>query len=233
VELYPAIDVRGGRVARVPPGHPDDPLELLEAWGAAGARWVHVVDLDRAYGTGENQAVIQRLVSSAAKAGGVRVQVGGGLTSRRDIDTVIRWGAARVIVGAALVATGDALQHLVERHGVERIAAALEVKSGRLAPRGGGAPPPCSVEEYIEHAYRQQIRTLIYTDVARDGSLSGPDVAGARRLAPEGVDVVVSGGVGSLEDLTRVRAAGLAGAIVGRALHEARFTLAQALACLA
>jgi phosphoribosylformimino-5-aminoimidazole carboxamide ribonucleotide (ProFAR) isomerase len=235
VELYPAIDIRGGRVARVPRGLPDDPLDLLLAWGEIGAQWVHLVDLDRAYGTGDNRTVIQRLLARSVVPGGgrIRVQIGGGLASAPEIGEVLEWGAARVVVGAALAANEHGVRDLVGEYGAARLAAAVEVRDGRLAPRSGGAAPDVSLPAYLERIRRQAISTLVYTDVSRDGALGGPDVEGARNLSHQGTVVILSGGVGSLDDLKRARAAGLAGVIVGRALHEGRFTLAQALACLA
>jgi phosphoribosylformimino-5-aminoimidazole carboxamide ribotide isomerase len=161
------------------------------------------------------------------------VQVGGGLASTPEIEEVLEWGASRVVVGIPLAAEHDALRHLAAARGSERLAVALEVKDGRLAPRAGTAPPGLGVREYVAHARRQGIRTLIHTDVTRDGSLGGPDLDGARQHAQDGAEVIVGGGVGTLDDLRRARDAGLAGVIVGRALHETRFTLAQALACLA
>lgn len=234
MELYPAIDIRGGRVARVPRSLPDDPLDLLLAWREMGARWVHLVDLDRALGTGDNRTMIQQVLARARVpgAGNLRVQIGGGLASAPEIGEVLEWGAARVVVGAALAANEHGLRDLVGEYGEARLAAAVEVREGRLAPRGGGAAPDVSVPAYLERVRRQSIGTIVYTDVTRDGALGGPDVEGARSLSNEGTVVILSGGVGSLEDLKHARAAGLAGVIVGRALHEGRFTLKQALACL-
>lgn len=233
MELYPAIDVHGGRVARVPPGLPDDPLELLQAWraGAPGVRWVHLVDLDRAYRRGDNRTLIRRVLERARREE-IQVQVGGGLTSTDEVTEVIGWGAARVVAGTALVARGDVLETLVARHGAERLAVAVEVNGDRLASRGAAAAPEIGLMEYLARVRRQPVRFFVHTDVTRDGTLAGPDLDGARRLASGGGAVIVGGGIGTLDDLARVRAAGLAGAIVGRALHAGRFTLSEALACL-
>ncbi|MBI1967121.1 MAG: bifunctional 1-(5-phosphoribosyl)-5-((5-phosphoribosylamino)methylideneamino)imidazole-4-carboxamide isomerase/phosphoribosylanthranilate isomerase PriA [Gemmatimonadetes bacterium] len=230
MDLYPAVDVQGGRMARVPPGHPDDPLAVARAFAAAGARWVHFVDLDRAYGRGDNRALARRFLADAD----LRVQVGGGLATEEAITEMLDWGAARVVVGAAAAADAARLTRLLSRHGAERVAVAIDAKGGRLVPRGaaGTGALDLTVAELARRVRAQGIHTVVYTDVTRDGALAGPDVDGARAIAALGLDVVASGGVASLEDLARVRAAGLAGAVVGRALYEGRFTLAQALACL-
>lgn len=231
MELYPAVDVQGGRVARAPAAHAD-PLAALERCARAGARWVHYVDLDQAHGRGDNRDLTRACLRSTS----VRVQVGGGLSTEAAIDELLAWGAARVVVGAAAAADSTLVDRLLARHGAERLAVGLDARNGTLAPRGGGAEPvpAIAVADLARRLRTQGARTVVYTDVARDGAFGGPDLAGARALAGGGgLDVIVSGGIASLEDLRAVRAAGLAGAIVGRALHEERFTLAEALACVA
>jgi phosphoribosylformimino-5-aminoimidazole carboxamide ribonucleotide (ProFAR) isomerase len=233
VELYPAIDVQGGRVARAP-ATDADPFAALERCARAGARWVHFVDLDRAFGRGDNRDLTRACLQAAAS---VRVQVGGGISTEAAIDELLAWGATRVVVGAAGATDAALVDRLLARHGAERIAVGIDVRHGKLAPRGRG-PDDAAKIDALALARRlrvQGVRTVVYTDVTRDGTLAGPDVAGARAAGEgdDGLDVIVSGGVASLDDLRAARAAGLAGAIVGRALHEARFTLAEALACVA
>jgi phosphoribosylformimino-5-aminoimidazole carboxamide ribonucleotide (ProFAR) isomerase len=233
VEIYPAVDVQGGRVARAPAADAD-PLAVLERYARAGARWVHFVDLDRAYGRGggANRDLTRACLAAAA----VRVQVGGGLSTEDAIDELLAWGAARVVIGAAAAADADLVDRLLRRHGADLLAVGIDARNGRLAPRGGGGgaalAPDIAARDLARRVRTQGARTVVYTDVTRDGTLAGPEVAGARALG-DGLDVIVSGGVASLDDLRAIRAAGLSGAIVGRALHEARFTLAEALACVA
>jgi phosphoribosylformimino-5-aminoimidazole carboxamide ribonucleotide (ProFAR) isomerase len=226
MELYPAIDVQGGRVARG--RDTGDPVALGRAYARAGARWVHFVDLDRAYGRGDNRALARAFIAAVP----LQVQVGGGLSGDADVAEMLAWGAARVVVGtAAAVADAALLGQLLERHGPERIALAIDVRAGRLAPRGTDRElddPPVAL---ARRALALGLRTVVYTDVTRDGQLAGPDLDGARAVVPAGLDVIVSGGVASLPDLAAARAAGVAGVVVGRALHEGRFTLADALAC--
>ena len=228
MELYPALDVQGGRVARAP-ATDADPLAVLERYARAGARWVHFVDLDRAFGRSENRDLTRACLGAAS----MRVQVGGGVTTDSGIDELLAWGAARVVVGAAAAADEGVVDRLLARHGAERIAVGIDARNGKLAPRGRSAEgvPNITVADLARRLRAQGARTVVYTDVARDGTLAGPDLTGARALG-EGLDVIVSGGVASLDDLRAARAAGLAGAVVGRALHEGKFTLAEALACI-
>ena len=227
MELYPAVDIEGGRVARSP--SVADPIAAVRQFAHDGARWVHVVDLDRAFGTGENRALTRRLLAEGA----VRIQVGGGLTTDAAIAELVGWGATRVVIGTAAAVDEGVVERLLARHGAERLAVGIDARDGRVAARGSDLTLALTPLELARRVRGQGARTVIYTDAARDGSLAGPDVDGARAIAALGLDVIASGGVASLDDLRRVRAAGLAGAIVGRALHEGRFTLREALACVA
>jgi len=229
VELYPAVDIEGGRVARSTSA--SDPIAAVRQFARDGARWVHVVDLDRAFGKGENRELTRRLLAEAA----VRIQVGGGVTSDDGVAELVGWGATRVVIGTAGAVDAMLVARLLGRYGAERLALGIDARDGRVAARGSDVRLALAPLELARRLRGQGARTVIYTDAARDGSLAGPDVDGARAIAAlgEGLDVIVSGGVASLDDLRRVRDAGLAGAIVGRALHEGRFTLHEALTCIA
>jgi len=229
VELYPAVDIEGGRVARSTSA--SDPIAAVRQFARDGARWVHVVDLDRALGKGENRELTRRLLAEAA----VRIQVGGGVTSDDGVAELVGWGATRVVIGTAGAVDAVLVARLLGRYGAERLAVGIDARDGRVAARGSDVRLALAPLELARRLRGQGARTVIYTDAARDGSLAGPDVDGARAIAAlgEGLDVIVSGGVASLDDLRRVRDAGLAGAIVGRALHEGRFTLHEALTCIA
>jgi len=237
VDLFPAVDIRGGRVTHVrigaapaPSVYGDDPAAAVERLAAQGARWVHLVDLDRAYGTGSNRDAVRGLLRGAT----LRVQVGGSLSREEDLDEMLAWGAARVVVGCGAAAREPAfVGRLIRRHGMERVAVGIDVTEGLVTPRGGVPAAPLPAVELAGQVRDQGARTVIHTDVTRDGTLIGPDIGGAAQLARLGLEVVVSGGVGTLADIGAVRDARLAGAIVGRALHEGRFTLAEALACVA
>ena len=227
MELYPAVDIEGGRVARSP--SVADPIAAVRQFAHDGARWVHVVDLDRAFGTGENRELTRRLLAEVA----VRIQVGGSLTTDEGVAELVGWGATRVVIGTAAAVDPVLVARLLARYGAERLAVGIDARDGRVAARGSDVTLALTPLELARRVRGQGARTVIYTDAARDGSLAGPDVDGAHAIAALGLDVIASGGVASLDDLRRVRAAGLAGAIVGRALHEGRFTLREALACVA
>lgn len=236
MELFPAVDVQGGQVVRLRQGdahqataYAADPLAVAQAFVRDGARWVHFVDLDRAFGRGDNRDLARRFLAAAP----TKVQVGGGLRSAEAIEEMLAWGAARVVIGTKAATDPALVDTLLARHGPERLAVGIDARDGRVAVRGWTETFDLTAMDLARRVHGQGARTVIYTDVARDGMLTGPDVAGAQAMAAVGLDVIASGGVATLEDLGAVRAAGLAGAIVGRALYEGRFTLREALACLA
>ncbi len=234
MQLYPAIDLRHGRVVRLAQGeagretaYQSDPVAQAEQFLAAGTRWLHLVDLDRAFGTGSNTGLIQRVVEAAR--GRAQVQVGGGLRSLAALDEVLELGADRVVLGTAVVRDPSLVPAALARAGPERVVVGLDAREGRLAIRGWTETTDLPVREVAAQVRREGVVRVVYTDVARDGMLSGPDLEGACALQGLGLRVILSGGVASLYDLRAARAAGLEGAIVGRALYEGRFALAQAL----
>jgi phosphoribosylformimino-5-aminoimidazole carboxamide ribotide isomerase len=227
MELYPAVDLEDGRVVRAH-GDMAEPLRALAELTRGGARWIHLVDMDRAYGRGDNHALMQAVMNAAT----VRVQVGGGLFREIDIDQMFTLGATRVIIGPRGAVDAGLVERMLARHGATRLAVGIDAKQGRVAPRGTTEILDLTALDLARRVARQGIRTIIYNEVTKDGMLSGPDIDGAGTIAALGVDVIVSGGVGSLDDLRAARAAGLAGACVGRALYDGRFTIAEALACL-
>jgi phosphoribosylformimino-5-aminoimidazole carboxamide ribonucleotide (ProFAR) isomerase len=226
VEVYPAVDVEGGRVAR---SAASDPVAVVRQYAQDGARWIHFVDLDRAYGRGQNTALARRVIAESS----LPVQLGGGLVSETEIAEALTWGARRVVVGSAGALDGALVARLITRHGQARIAVGIDARDGRVAPRGSGTVLDIAPLELAKRLLSAGTRMVVYADAARDGTLAGPDVQGARAIAALGLEVIVSGGVASLDDLRRARDARLGGAIVGRALHEGRFTLREALACVA
>ncbi len=237
MDLYPAVDVQGGRVAHVRAGNAprpsvygDDPAAAVAQLAADGARWVHLVDLDRAHGRGTNAELVRAVLANATP----QVQVGGSLGAEAVIGEMLEWGAARVVIGCATAATDPSLVgRLVRRHGSHRLAVAIDASEARVKPRGAATAPPLPTEDFARLIRDQGVRIVIYTDVTRDGTLTGPDIAAGQALARLGFEVVASGGVGSLPHLAAIKHAGLSGAIVGRALHEGRFTLREAMACAA
>lgn len=235
MDLFPAIDIRSGRVVRLSQGqatretvYGDDPAAVAERFVGEGARWIHVVDLDRAFGEGDNDPAIRALLARVGSR--AQVQLGGGFRSldllRRGLDL----GVARAVVGTAAALDPAFVPAALTIGSAERLAVGIDARHGKVAVRGWTETSAVTAEELTRRVVRDGVSTLIYTDVSRDGMLRGPDVAGAVALSRSGAQVIASGGVSTLDDIHAVREAGLAGAIVGRALYEGRFSLRDALA---
>ena len=227
MDLYPAVDVAGGRVARAPAGA-NAPLTVARAFVTQGARWLHYVDMDRAFRRGENHAVTRQLLG----AGIASVQVGGGLGTVADVREILTWGARRVIIGAAAALDAGDVERLLDAVRDGSLGVALDVVDGHLAPRGGTTVDPgITPLAFARRLKEQGIRTVVYTEVPRDGALAGADLDAAAQIAELGLDTIVSGGVASLDELRRARQLGISGVVIGRALYEGRFTLPEALQC--
>ncbi|HTS90010.1 MAG TPA: 1-(5-phosphoribosyl)-5-[(5-phosphoribosylamino)methylideneamino] imidazole-4-carboxamide isomerase [Gemmatimonadales bacterium] len=234
MDLFPAIDIRAGRVVRLIQGEAGretayhyDPVAQAERLVGAGARWIHVVDLDRAFGSGDNLGVIRELADRVR--GKTRVQVGGGIRTLSALRAVLELGIERAVLGTVVVTEPALVPEALGLAGRERVAVGLDAKGGRVAIRGWVETTDLLVDDVCRRVVADGTQTIIYTDVGRDGMLNGPDLAGAVRLQAHGAAVIVSGGVSSLADISGARAAGLHGVIVGRAIYEGRFTVEQAL----
>lgn len=234
MDLFPAIDLRGGQVVRLHRGdydletvYGDDPVAVALAYQAAGASWIHVVDLDAARGGGGNRS----LVGAVAAAVSVPVQSGGGVRSTADADALVAAGVARVVVGTAAFGVPGFVEELCARH-PGRVAVDIGVgPDGRVVFQGWQE----TVDERFEHALERLstsgVEAFVVTSVLQDGTLEGPDLAILQvALAATDVPIVASGGVGRLEHLRALSLLGVAGAIVGRALFEGRFTVEEAVA---
>ena len=241
MELYPAIDLRAGRCVRLQQGdfaaetvYDDDPVAVARAFAAAGAPWIHVVDLDAAR-TGEpaNLAVVENIAESVPCA----VQVGGGVRSAAAADALFLAGATRVVVGTAAVETPELVDDLCRRH-PGAVAVGLDARGREVAVRGWTEGSGIDLVELALRFEDSGVGALVVTEIGRDGTMVGPDVDQlAAVLAATGVPVVASGGVGDLADLlalaaVEVEGRELAGAIVGRAIYEGRFTVTEALEAL-
>lgn len=242
--VIPAIDLRGGRVVRLAQGdferesrYSDDPVAVATDFAVAGAHRIHIVDLDGARAGEPAQSSILAAIVAAVRAvdPGVQCQVAGGLRTEAAVAAAFGSGAARAVVGTAAVADPAFARRLVDTHGAERIVVALDVRDGNAVGEGWreGAPGT-PVTTAIALLADAGVMTFAATAIERDGLLGGPDVDLLRRLIALGRgDIIASGGIGSIDDLERVRSIGCVGAIVGRALYEGRFDLAAAMAVLA
>ena len=237
--LFPAIDIRGGRAVRLIQGdydretsYDDDPVVAARRWVDNGARWLHIVDLDGAKaGEPVNLEHVRRIVAAV----NVPVQLGGGLRDSKKVEEAISSGAERVVLGTAAVRDPEMAGAIAAAHG-NRVVASVDARSGKVAAEGWTEDSDLGTTEVIAELTRRGLRRFVYTPVEVDGLMEGPDLDSLREVAAatEG-EVIYSGGVGSLEDLRAVAGLGLdnvEGVIVGRALYEQRFSVAEARAAL-
>lgn len=235
--IFPAIDLKEGRCVRLLRGeaasekiYSDDPVAIARSFAAAGVPWLHVVDLDAAFsGGGSNRRLIRKIIAGVD----IPVQTGGGMRSLHDIATMLDSGAARVVIGTAAVTNPELVEQALARFGAEAIAVGIDARAGRVATKGW---TDTSEIEAISFARRMRdlgVRWTIYTDISRDGALQGPNLTATVELARQSkLNVIASGGVATLDDLIALRdleKEGVAGVIVGKALYEGKFTLAEAL----
>ena len=241
-QVYPAIDLRQGRVVRLRQGDPaqetaydDDPLAVAHRWQEAGARWLHAINLDGAFGEGshENLSALKRILGT-----GLRVQFGGGLRDLESLRHVLEMGVRRAILGTA-AAEGPALvEAALVAFGPERFAVAIDARRGRVRTHGWRQDSGLTAVELAQRCSELGVQWIIHTDVARDGMARGLNVGASCQLAQETgplsssqhrVHVIASGGVASLGDVQRAYRAGLSGVIIGRALYEGSVRLQDAL----
>ena len=237
-DLLPAIDLRGGRVVRLLRGdfalettYGDDPVATAVAFAEAGARWLHVVDLD---GARDPEARQVGLVCAIVQAVGeqARIEVAGGLRDEAAVTALLAAGAARAVVGTAALADPEFAARLVAAHGTARIAVALDVRDGLAVGHGWAkGSPGIAVGDALLRLADAGVSTFEVTAIDRDGTLKGPDLGLLAPLVTLGRGAVIaSAGISTADDLRAVGALGCRGAIVGRALYDGRLSLADALA---
>jgi len=232
--VYPAIDLRGGRVVRLKEGDPsrmtaysDHPAETARRWLDAGARWLHVVNLDGAFGEKDDA---NRRALDAILQSGAAVQLGGGMRSLEAIEAALSLGVRRVVLGTLAVEQPETVARAVEIFGPESIAVGIDARDGMVRVRGWKESGGISARDLALRMRTLGLRTVIFTDVSRDGLGGGLNLAATRELAEaSGLEVIASGGVHTLDDVRAAKEAGLAGVIVGRALYEGMLDLREAL----
>jgi phosphoribosylformimino-5-aminoimidazole carboxamide ribotide isomerase len=237
-EVIPAIDLRGGRVVRLRRGefddettYGDDPVVAAIQFANAGARWIHVVDLDGARSGRPTQTDVVRDVIAAVD-GRVWIEVSGGLREASAVNDALMAGASRVVVGTAALRDASFAADLVSTYGPERVAVAIDVRDGQAVGEGWqeravGAPAGAVIAGLRDAG----VTTFELTAIARDGLLEGPDLdLLAQLVSPDAGSVIASGGISSLADVRAVANLGCAGAIIGRALYEDRIDLGEAVA---
>lgn len=235
--IFPAIDIRGGKCVRLFKGDfsqetvfSDSPAEMAKRWEREGGEFLHLVDLDGAKaGTPQNLAAVQEILAAVA----IPCELGGGIRDMATIDAILQIGVRRVILGSVAITKPELVAEACAKYG-DRIAVGIDARNGKVAIGGW---QETSAVDAVELACRMKmlgVKTIIYTDISRDGTLTGVNVTATANLAQKsGLDVVASGGVSSAEDiraLKKYEAAGVVGAIAGRALYTGDLTLKDALA---
>ena len=234
MDLLPSIDIRNGRVVRLSQGersrqtvYGEDPVAVAERFVAEGARWIHVVDLDRAFGTGDNMPTVRRVAEGVASR--LRLQLGGGLRSMELVREALDLGFARAVIGTAAATDPSFLHQALMAVRAEQLAVAIDARDGMVALRGWTETSTMRADELARSVVKAGVKTLIYTDISRDGMLTGPDLAGAVALRATGGSVIVSGGIAGAADIRAACQAGVQGVIVGRALYEGRLSVPEAI----
>lgn len=233
--VYPAVDISQGRCVRLLQGrfgsetvYSDDPVQVALGFASAGARWLHIVDLD---GAKTGVSANRELVLEAVRLASCPVQAGGGLRTFEDVQDVLFAGANRAVLGTFALEDEAGVVAVCKEFG-PRIAVSLDARGGELASHGWTVGTGIPVLDAVKAFEAAGVSAFIYTDVGRDGTMKGPDIEGLRRLLQvTSRPVIASGGISSLDDLrmvARLKGEGVAGAIVGRALYEHRFSVADA-----
>jgi phosphoribosylformimino-5-aminoimidazole carboxamide ribotide isomerase len=237
--LLPAIDLLDGQVVRLAQGKRDqvtvyskDPVAVAQRWAAAGARWLHVVDLNGAFdGTYINLPVAQRVI----KACGIQVELSGGIRTQETLERAMAVGAARVVLGTKACEDPEFVRRAAARYG-PKIAVAIDAKAGQVVSRGWVSGTGVTPGHLVKEMHAAGVATIICTDVSRDGMMQGPNVALLREvLAAAPVQLIASGGVSSMADLQQLKtleAEGVIGVIVGKAVYEGAVGVAEAIALL-
>jgi phosphoribosylformimino-5-aminoimidazole carboxamide ribotide isomerase len=232
--IFPAIDLRGGRVVRLKEGDPDrmtvysdDPVEAVGRWLEAGAEWAHVVNLDGAFGVkdAENRLALEKMLAT-----GARIQFGGGMRSLDGIERAIKLGVSRAVLGTIAVEHPEIVAAALDRFGADKVAVGIDARDGLVRIRGWQENSGVPAADLAAKMRDLGLRTVIFTDVSRDGVGRGVNVPATRELADQsGLDVIASGGVRTLEDVKAAFDADLCGVIIGRALYDGTVSLHEAI----
>jgi phosphoribosylformimino-5-aminoimidazole carboxamide ribotide isomerase len=234
--IIPAIDLRNGKVVRLVQGkfnqekiYSNDPVKMAKHWARQGAKFLHIVDLDGASsGSIKNLEVLKKVICQI----GIPLEFGGGVRSMETISKLLDLGVERVILGTKAASDAQFLRKAWKKFG-EKIIVSIDAKSGKVLTQGWDRGTSKTTLEFAKELKEIGFKQLIYTDIAKDGTLSGPNILGIKELLKEtGLHIIASGGVADLKDLLKLKKfkkQGLSGVIIGKALYEGKFTLAEAL----
>ncbi len=232
MKLFPAIDIKDGQCVRLRQGvyddktvYADEPWKVAKDFEAAGAGFIHLVDLD---GAREGRSVNDEAVKAIINNVSIPVEIGGGIRTTEDISKKLALGVSRVIIGTEAVRRPDFVKESILEFGPDRIVVGIDAKDGKVAVSGWEEISRIAAVDLALLMKDMGVKTVIYTDISKDGMLSGPNVEQTKKLADEtGLDVVASGGVSSVEDLRKLADAGIYGAIFGKAIYEHRIDLKE------
>lgn len=230
--LFPAIDIRDGKAVRLIQGDYDkqttygNPVEMAKKWVSYGAEYLHIVDLDGALvGQTENLETVEKILREID----IPVQVGGGIRNIERIESLLSIGVSRVILGSAALKNEQFLDEAVAKFG-EKIAVSIDAKNGYVATDGWTKTSDVKAIDFAKKLQKKGVKTIIYTDIAKDGMLQGPNFAELEKMNRETtMDVIASGGVTSIEDLKKLAEFNMYGAIIGKALYTGKINLQTAL----
>ena len=233
MQLYPAIDLKDGKSVRLKQGefkeitvYCDEPYKVARYFEENGASFIHLVDLDGALeGHSVNEETIKKIVSSV----NIPCELGGGIRTMEDIERVLSYGINRVIIGTKAVKDPSFVEEAVKRFGADRIVVGVDAKNGMVAIEGWEKVSDKSALSMCLSMKEMGVKNIVYTDISKDGMLMGPNVAMTQELTDKtGMNIIASGGVSSMEDLRNLNAAGIKGAIIGKAIYENRVNVKEA-----
>jgi len=233
MQLYPAIDIKDGQCVRLTQGefknvkvYSNRPWEMAAYWEAQGGTYLHLVDLDGALsGRLVNEEVIKNIVKSVR----IPVQIGGGIRNIQTIEALLNMGISRVIIGTKAVQNPDFMKEMIDTFGAEKIVAGVDAKSGMVAVEGWEKISNSTALELCLLMKSYGVKQIVYTDIAKDGMLQGPNVSDTKLLTEKtGLNIIASGGVSKIDDLQTLYDAKIKGAIIGKALYEKRIDLREA-----
>jgi phosphoribosylformimino-5-aminoimidazole carboxamide ribotide isomerase len=232
VEIIPAIDLKNGRVVRLRQGleteatsYPGDPVDVAREWKNQGARRLHVVNLDGAFGRVSQNAEVIRRICEAVR---IPVQCGGGIRSLPEADRALAEGCEKVVVGTVAIENQDVLLAMIGKFGPSRVIVALDTKEGRVTTQGWTITTEHNVIEFTRRLRDAGVTEILHTNVMHDGMMVGPDTASLREIADTGLRVIASGGISSHDDVHKLIGLGipnLSGIIIGKALYEQKIRL--------
>ncbi|MBP3568838.1 MAG: 1-(5-phosphoribosyl)-5-[(5-phosphoribosylamino)methylideneamino]imidazole-4-carboxamide isomerase [Lachnospiraceae bacterium] len=235
MRLYPAIDIKNGQCVRLRQGvfedttvYANEPYQVAKEFEADGAKFLHIVDLDGALrGTGANDEALKKIVENV----NIPVEIGGGIRTMQDIEHRLSLGVTRVILGTKAVESPDFVKEAVEKFGADKIVVGIDAKDGMVAIKGWETISNVDAVSLALSMKDLGVKTIIYTDISKDGMLCGPNfVQTARMVEITGMDIVASGGVSCMNDLIQLENIGVEGAILGKAIYEKRVDLKEAAA---